>query len=346
MGSKQKSMTGLVVLFLLSVSAVAQPGNDCYGESVTVDDVIGRFVSACGGDALGFVKTERRTGILLKGSAGKVPFESVSTASGQWYYNQVFAFGDQVSYGCDDGDAWVADQHGVVDIDRRELLDLLMLFDIQMPLRLRTLFPELKIKHSTDEEDAGNIVVSACSVDGIRMELVFEEMTGLLIRAGDLYFSDYREAGPVVRPHQIFIGEDPGDGLRLQMQVNEIVFDGPVGGTIFSRPGCSLKRTKAPLYTRRKQITVSAQVLDTLVGRYSRVDKPDQVITIKRQDNHLMMKTFGSPYFIEIKPESELDYFIRFLNLEVHFVKNKDGDIIRLELGPERRIVAIKMISE
>ena len=53
-----------------------------------------------------------------------------------------------------------------------------------------------------------------------------------------------------------------------------------------------------------------------------------------------MYEIAGRSSRIEIKPESELDYFIRFLNQEYHFVKDSRGKVVQLELGYERKIKA------
>lgn len=333
----------LVVFFIFTVTGISLDINS-QEHKITAEKILNRYIAACGGNELSKIQTEIRKGILIKGKTGKVPFTSFSTASGKWTYNQVFAFGDQVSYGFDGHLTWVADKEGVSEIDSREVLDIQMLFDIQLPHRLRNIFEKIFFKKMVKKENAEHIIFCARNRDNIQVELVFDKKSGLLLRSGDIYFSDYKKTGQVIRPHKIFIGHDlGGDNLRLMMEIQKFSFNESIDEKMFSLPLCPLKPNRSPLYTRRKQITVSNEILETFVGNYQQVDKPDNVFTIKRQENHLMMKTSRSPYFIEIKPETELDYFIRFLNIEVHFVKNKQGNVVCLEIGSGRNVTAKKI---
>lgn len=311
------------------------------------EKIFEQYISVCGGAELSKIKTEKRIGTLIKGKTGKVPFTSISTSSGKWFYNQVFAFGDQVCYGFDGHVAWVADKDSIAKIPDREVLDLKVLFDIRLPLGLRQLFPDINLKEIIKADDTEHLVFFGRTENNIQLELVFDKQSALLLRLGNIYFSDYKKIGRVVRPHKIFLGHDKGQhDLRLMMEIAKISFNESVDDKVFSQPLCPLKPTRAPLYTRRKQISVSNEVLEALVGEYQQVNKPENVFVIKRQDNHLMMKTSRSPYFIELKPETQLDYFVRFLNLEVHFVKNNQGQVVCLEIGPERKLVAEKINPE
>ena len=230
-----------------------------------------------------------------------------------------------------------------MDLKGREILDLEILFDIRLPQRMHTRFSEMEIKEIVDMEDKEHIIILGTAHDGNQIEMEFDSETGLLIRFGDITFSDYKKNNGVVRPHKIVIGDGSSeDELKLVMEVHKITFNEPIDEKTYSRPCCPLKPVRAPLFSRRKQIIVTNEVLDALVGHYRQVDKPDHLFIIKRQGNHLMMKTPRSPYFLEIKPETELDYFIRFLNVEVHFIKNDQELIDRLEIGREKRLVAKK----
>ena len=45
----------------------------------------------------------------------------------------------------------------------------------------------------------------------------------------------------------------------------------------------------------------------------------------------------------EIKPLSELDFFLRFRNMEFHFFKDQTGKVTQLEFGSNRNIKALKV---
>lgn len=312
--------------------------------SITADKIIEKYRQACGGSALAEIKTETRKGTLVRGESGKVPFEIISKAPGKWFYNQVFAFGDQVSYGCDGMNAWVQDTKGISEISAQERLDLQVLLDAQAPLKLAEFYPEMTVKESKKIGENEFIIVRAKSKEGITTELEFDLQTGLLARAGDIYLEDYREVGKVKRPYRIFIGDDPGEEqLRMKMEIAEIVQDIDVADSIFKPPVCALPFKKAPLYTFRKDAVVSNEAMNACVGVYQHPTKPEVTYIVSRQGDHLMLFRTGWPNRFEIRPESELDYFVRFLNWEFHFVKDETGKIIQLEIGPDRAVKAMRI---
>ncbi len=309
--------------------------------SVTVTSVIDRYVQACGGPALAEVKTETRKGTLIRGQSGQVPFEASSAAPGKWFYNQTFAYGDQVSFGCDGTDAWVQDTKGVSRMGDAERLDLEIILDVALPLRIRELFPEMAIE-GVDKRDSGDVVViRARSREGIDAELEFEQETGLLVRAGDVYLEDYRAAGEVKRPHRILIGDDPGgNSLRLKMQVAEIVPNAAVEDSVFRRPACTLPMKASVLFKARRQAEPNGAAMEACVGVYQHPTNPDVTYTVTTQQNHLMIERTGWGQALEIKPESDWDYYIQFLNFEFHFVRDASGRVTAIEFGPDRAVRA------
>jgi hypothetical protein len=313
-------------------------------EAVSAAGVIERYIQACGGPALSEVKAERRKGTLVRGQSGAVPFEAVSKAGGKWVYNQVFAYGDQVTYSCDGTSAWVQDTKGVDSLSGAMRLDLEMLLDVQAPLRLREFFPEMNLKGIEKRGGREMVVILAKSRDGRDVELAFDNESGLLAKAGDLAFEDYRAAGKVKRPHRVFIGDDPaGLALRLKMEFKEIVQDAPVEDSAFSRPACVLPMRVSPLFKPRLYIRVSDEALEACAGVYRHPTNPGLIYTVTRQQNHLMMERTGWGQALEVMPESELDYSIRFLNFEFHFVRDSAGRVTALEIGPERSVRAEKI---
>jgi len=310
-------------------------------DTISVAGVIERYVQACGGQALAEVKVEKRKGTLVRGQSGQVPFEMISKAQGKWLYNQLCAYGDQVSYGCDGTAAWIQDTKGVDSLTGAIRLDLEMLLDVQAPLRLREFFPEMRLKRTEKRDGREMVLIQAKSRDGREAELVFDNETGLLAKAGDLAFEDYRPIGKVKRPYRIYIGEDPGGlSLRLKMEFKEIAQNAAVEDSAFSRPSCALPMKVSPLLKPRRYIKVSDEALQACVGVYQHPTNPGISFAVTRQQNHLMMERTGWGQALEIMPESELDYSIRFVNFEFHFVRDSSGRITALEIGPERSVRA------
>ncbi len=345
MAKREKIGILVVVILAIGVGAecAASAGAVPTEASVTVAEIIDRYVKACGGPALAEVRTETRKGTLVRGQSGKVPFESSSAAPGKWYYNQTFAYGDQVSFGCDGTDAWVQDTKGVSPMSGAERLDLEIVFDLAMPLRIRELFPDMVIEGVEERDGRDVVVIRARSREGIEAELDFDQETGLLVRAGDVALEDYRPAGEVQRPHRIFIGEDPGgNSLRLKMEITEIVQNATVEDSIFSRPLCTLPMKASVLFKPRRQAEPNEMAMEACVGIYQHPTSPGVTFTVTRQQDHLMIEGTGWGQALEIKPESDWDYYIQFLNLEFHFLRDGSGRVTALDFGPERSLRAMR----
>ena len=310
-------------------------------DTLSVAGVIERYVEVCGGPALAEVTVEKRKGTLVRGQSGQVPFEMISKAGGKWFYNQIFSYGDQVSYGCDGTSAWIQDTKGVDSLTGGRRLDLEMLLDVHAPLRLREFFPEMRIQGTKKKDGREWIFIQAKTREGKDAELAFDKESGFLVKAGDLAFEDYRPVGRVKRPHRVYIGEDPGGlSLRLKMEFGEMIQNIPLDDAAFSRPACALPLKISPLFKPRLYIKVSDEALQACVGIYQHPKNAAVTYHVTRQGNHLMIEKTGWGQALEIKPESEWDYSIRFMNFEFHFVRDSSGRVSALDLGPERSVRA------
>lgn len=319
---------GMLAALILAGGTVTASAQD------RVMAVIERYAEACGGEALAGIKTETRTGTLTRGAQGRAPFLIKAKSPGKWLYNQVFAFGDQVSYGFDGDAAWIQDTGGIGEPGPEMRLDLMLLFDIQAPLKLVRLFPKMAIKPSGGGSGENVVLIQAETREGSQRELAFDQETGLLLRVGDLYFEDYREVGPIKRPFRIFIGADLGeDHLRMTMQLTDVSHADLVDDSLFAQPTCAAPLRESPLYTLFKDAEVSGDALDACVGVYQDPDNQEITYTVTRQEDSLMLQRTAWPIKIEIKPESEMDYFVRFLNWRFHFVKDGTGRVAYLEPG-------------
>ena len=169
------------------------PGNSSESNQLSLDQIISSYSIACGGNALVEITTEISKGVLVRGTAGKVPLEIAADVSGRWRYNQKFAWGDQVSFGYDGTSAWEQGTKEIRSMDPRQRLDFQLIADFQSPFDLRKLFPEMTVTGSDTADGRELVVVSARSVDDMTTDLAFDKETGLLIRAGAIRFQDYRD---------------------------------------------------------------------------------------------------------------------------------------------------------
>lgn len=303
------------------------------GSTLTVTKVIENYIQASGGSALEDIRAEQKEGTLLRGTSGKVPLKIIAKAPGKWRYTQTFAWGDQVRFGTDGKTAWVQDTKSVKEMSPRQQVDMQLLFDVQAPLKMHEFYPEMNITGSETVNNREATTVRAQSPEGFITELAFDRETGLLLRAGDIGFEDYRDVGQVKRPFRILLGKNQ-DGRHRQMimQFTEIRHDIEADDSLFLRPNCVLPLTEAPLYKSRKQVEVSIEALEACVGVYQHPQNPKLTYRVTRQQNHLMVKGPGWGQSFEIKPESETNYFIHFLGWEFHFIKDKSGSISHLEV--------------
>ncbi len=321
------------LILFLAAGVVLSGKASSSGSALSVPKIIENYIQASGGSALDAIKAEQRKGTLLRGTSGKVPLEIIAKAKGKWRYTQTFAWGDQVCYGFDGETAWVQDTKSVKEMSPRQRLDIQLMFDVQAPLKIHEFYPEMKNTGSETMGDREVTTVRSRSQEGFITDLAFDRQTGLLLRAGDIGFGDYRDVGQVKRPFRILLGKKQEDQHRqMIMQFTEIRHDIAVDDSIFLQPAHVLPFTEAPLYKSRKQVEVSIEALEACVGVYQHPQNPKLSFRVSRQQNHLMVKGPGWGQNLEIKPESETDYFIHFLGWEFHFLKDDEGSVTHLEV--------------
>lgn len=323
-----------VVIIVLVIVLFGQEGTEA-------GKIIENYLSACGGSALAEIRTETRKGTMLRGVSGKIPVEAIAKSPGKWRFDLTFAYGDRVCYGFDGNTAWVQDSKNVTPMSSRQKLDLQLMLDIQAPLNIRKLYPVMTIKGSEKISGKEAVTVLATAQDGTATELAFDSETGFLVRAGEIIFEDYRDVGRVKRPFRILLGRDEGEEhLQMKIQFSEMEHGIEVDDTFFQQPACGLPSIKPPLYTQRNQVEVSIEALDACVGEYQIPELPDVLYKVTRQEGHLMLERTGWGQKFEIKPESENDYFIQFLNWEFHFIKDDSGKVTQLEIKADQRLKA------
>jgi len=339
---KLKSFLCIWMLLLLVL-----PQADIYSDvrEPAVQKIIDNYMQAIGGSAISVIKSEKSTGTLTRGLSGAVPLETFAAVSGKWRYNQVFAWGDQVSFGFDGTNAWIADTSGFERMDPDQRLDLQLILDFQVPLKLWDWFPIMKVTDSEKIGDSNVYVISAKSGAGYGTELAFDRTSGYLLRAGGVCFGDYLQVGDVKRPFRISLGEN-SVGVRVPMviQFADIRHNTPIDDTVFQQPGCILRARESPVYKPRTQIELDIPSLEACVGTYQHPTDSTQNLMVSRQGNHLMIKRSSGGMEIEIKPESATDFSIWFLRREFHFLKDSLGVVTHLVPGADstRKFLRVK----
>jgi hypothetical protein len=330
--------------FLISLAAMkTEAVKPADSDTVGVAAVIENYIRASGGPALNEIRTEQRKGSLLRYQNGQLPLEVIAKVPGLWRYDQTFAWGDQISCGFDGANAWVADSHSVRAMDLNQLGDMRLLFDPQAPLKIRTWYPEMTVSGNGKIGEKEVTTITGMSADGRTIELVFENESGLLLRAGQIYLEDYRPVGSVIRPHKILLGENDSTHFQMVMQFTDTQHDAVIDDTRFRQPECVLPGTDAPLYTHRTEAGVDVGALDACVGVYQHPTDSSVTYTVTRQDNHLMIKRTGWPRPQEIKPQSDTHYFMEFLNRDFYFVRDTTGLVARLEIGNNGELSAARI---
>jgi hypothetical protein len=332
----------LVIVFML-FSMVFSSGNGfciAAGPDVKPDtaaQVIDRCIEASGGAALAEIKTEVRKGKLKRLSLGLVPFEITARAPGKWRYLQLFSWGDQVCFGFDGSSGWVQDTRGIAGMEPRQQLDLQLLLDFQAPLRIREIYPEMKIKGYEKIDDKEVVIIAARSREGIDAELAFDLKSGLLMRVGNIYLKDYRAVEGIQRPFKIILGNN-----QLQMEFSETQHNIELDESLFQQPGCVLP-VKEPLFYKHREVAqVDTAAVEACTGEYQIA--PGVIVTVSSQQNHLMMRITPSTLDVEIFPQSDTVYFREFENIEFHFMKDAEGKITHLMIhAGERKIKADKI---
>ncbi len=168
----------------------------------TPEQLLARHVEAAGGRAaLEKIDTVIRKG-CFKPSLGApcLPAETYARALGKWQLRLTVPNVRMFEQGSDGLKAWAHDEDEATDLPAAERRQLDYGLDLRLPLRAAHYFAEMKT--------VGDRKVQATPRDGGKaIELEFDPSTGLLARAGDVGFEDYRVVGGVQIPHTILFYE-------------------------------------------------------------------------------------------------------------------------------------------
>jgi hypothetical protein len=315
-----------------------------FAQNQLPDAIVEKYIEAVGGQSLQKINSEKLVGRMLRGVTGKVPFVVYSDADGKWRYDQTFAWGDQMSFRFDGKEGWIADTDSIWRMPESQRHDMQLIFDMKAPLKIKELYSGMTILRNDSVNGKNAIVLSAKTPDGRNMELAFDRESGFLLKAGSIYFDDYRAIDSIMRPHKILLGEPVGEEHKqMVMEFSKIIHTEPVNDTLFAMPSCRMTPKEAPLYKRRIRVEIPMAAMDACVGRYRDPNDTTIIWEVARQGNNLMITRTGIGTWNEIMPESEADYYIQFLNAEFHFQKDSAGAVTELAFGPSRSVRAIRI---
>jgi hypothetical protein len=129
---------------------------------------------------------------------------------------------------------------------------------------------------------------------------------------------------------QMTMYKDAGLGAVIMINSNE-------GAALIGEIEQAIAREyQWPDYLPRKKTTVElpAEVLQSFVGEY--VGKVGFKCAITRERQNLFLAAVGQPP-LELKPESETNFFTTTLNAEITFDRTPKGDVTGLTLRQEGR---------
>ena len=315
-------------------------------EQTKIDSLISKYTKACGGEALKEVLSEQGKGTLVRYQTGFMPFTFSASNGNKFSYHQIFSWGDQLIFSSDGSQGWVQSKESVESMDSDQLRDMQMIFDSQFPLKLKERFTSFSIRETQQLKDKEVVIVDAVDISGNKIDLAFDTQSGFLLKAGKVYFEDYRTVGNIKRPFRILLGSDEGEIHRqMKMQFTEIVQNNEVDNSQFSSPNCILPLVDAPLYKTRKLYTASNHAMEKCVGLYEDTNRKEFQFRIFKEGDHLFIDLIGRGFKIEIIPDGEYDYYTKFLGWDFHFDENESGEINNLTIKASFTINAVRVES-
>jgi CubicO group peptidase (beta-lactamase class C family) len=94
---------------------------------------------------------------------------------------------------------------------------------------------------------------------------------------------------------------------------------------------------------RRVAAKVDPKIYDDYAGKYAIT--PQFILTFTREGDHLMTQATGQPKF-EVFPESETEFFLKVVDAQLTFMRDKDGKVTRVVLHQGGRNQEAKRLAE
>ena len=217
-----------------------------FAEITSMKHILGRYADALGGrgpmerlvsrQCLCRSATEpvkhAKTGSDETRSAEESIFEVTVDAGGRWLYRDLSS-DPPVLRGFDGADGWVQDANGI----RREDLSgwgvTVWWIDPRGALRLDRYFDGLEVVTPEKDEGDGVDVISGRLPGGRAIRLVFDSGSGLLKKAGRLYFTDYQKTDGILIPHLVYFDSH---NARTRFLIGEVRHNAPLESGMFDMP--------------------------------------------------------------------------------------------------------------
>jgi len=165
-------------------------------------------------------------------AAGETRFEITVDREGRWLYKSLSS-DPPVKRGFDGSQGWVQDADGVRREDLSGWAVTVWWIDPRGALRPERYFDDLEVVEPEKDEGDGVYVIRGRLPSGRELRFVFDSGTGLLNKAGRLYFTDYRAVDGVLIPHLVYFDSQ---GNRTRFIIDEVRDDVPIDDDIFRMP--------------------------------------------------------------------------------------------------------------
>ncbi|HWB09206.1 MAG TPA: serine hydrolase [Pirellulales bacterium] len=119
------------------------------------------------------------------------------------------------------------------------------------------------------------------------------------------------------------------------------VVPAPAGRMANDLASILLGQPYSPPKTRRVA-KVDPKIYDELEGRYELA--PNFILTVSRKDDRLLTQATGQPE-VEVFPESENEFFLRVVDAQLTFVRDKEGQVTHLILHQGGRDIEGKRLA-
>ncbi|MCS6817985.1 MAG: hypothetical protein N0A16_06205 [Blastocatellia bacterium] len=215
---------------------------------VTVEQVLERYVQACGGkEALEKVTSQVSRGTVEIPAVGvRGTFESYAQAPNKIVISIELPGLGVIQEGFDGTVAWAKDPFtGVREKGGRELSAMRRDADFYKPLRLKELYSKITLKGRETMGGSEVYVLEATPAEGSPERWYFDVATGLLKRIDteregpqgripmEMYLEDYREVNGLRIP---FTVRQVSSAFSLILRTEEVKFNVPIEGSKFAKP--------------------------------------------------------------------------------------------------------------
>lgn len=212
----------------------------------SADDVIEKYVQAVGGAAaVQNVSSRVESGTVSFGGGPRFPVEILTKSPSQQATIVHLPSGDSSTV-FDGQNGWLKFPTGPVgEMPRADIEGAKLDADLQLPIHLKTAFPELKVIRAEKVSEHEAILLFATNSSGPPLELFFDRQTGLLLRQlrfgpsplglnpTQIDYGDYKTFDGVLVPMHIVISRP---GRTMDIHLLQVAQNVPVEQAKFARP--------------------------------------------------------------------------------------------------------------